>query len=348
MPQSSPMKMKQQAGAEPATRTLDFAAGPPAERPTEPSAERPTEPPAERPPEPPADRPSEPPAHRPLQLTAAEREAVVVARTDVPRTRSTLAADLRKLGVRAGDVLLVHTSLASLGWVAGRELAVIHALLDAVEDAGTIVVPTQTGSNSDPSEWQAPAVPAEWWNTIREQMPGFDPARSPSDGMGWLPETLRGWPGAVRSTHPQTSFAALGHHAAALMARHDLDSRFGDRSPLAALATVGARVLLLGVGYDACTTFHLGEARSPGAPSERLSCAVLEPDGGRRWVSYVDRVADERDFAALGRDWEATGLVTVGAVGSAPARLFDLAPAAHFATTWIPANRPDWPPATNG
>nr|WP_218617264.1 AAC(3) family N-acetyltransferase [Cryptosporangium aurantiacum] len=272
----------------------------------------------------------------------AAREAAVVARTPAPRTRRTLAADLRVLGVRPGDVLLVHTALSTLGWVAGREQAAILALQDAVGPTGTLVVPTQTGSNSDPSEWQAPAVPADWWDTIRGQLPGFDPARTPSDGMGWLPETLRSWPGAVRSTHPQTSFAALGPAAASLLARHDLDCRFGDRSPLAALAGAGARVLLLGAGYDACTAFHLGEARSAGAPRERLACAVLGADGERRWVDYVDVVADERDFATLGAAWEATGAVTAGPVGSAHARLFDLDAAARFAATWIPVHRAGW------
>ncbi|WP_345726235.1 AAC(3) family N-acetyltransferase [Cryptosporangium minutisporangium] len=264
------------------------------------------------------------------------------ARTPAPRTRRTLAADLRALGVRSGDVLLVHTALSALGWVAGREQAVILALQDAVGPSGTLVVPTQTGSNSDPAEWQAPAVPPDWWETIRAQLPGFDPARTPSDGMGWLPETLRSWPGAVRSAHPQTSFAALGPAATTLLARHDLDCRFGDRSPLAALAAAGARVLLLGAGYDACTAFHLGEARSAGAPRERLACAVLDENGASRWTSYVDVVADERDFPALGAAWEATGAVTQGVVGSARTRLFDLDAAARFASAWIPVHRAGW------
>ncbi|MFG1924058.1 aminoglycoside N(3)-acetyltransferase [Cryptosporangium sp. NPDC048952] len=279
------------------------------------------------------------PTHRPGPV---EREAAVVGRTPEPRTRRTLAADLGALGVQPGDVLLVHTSLSALGWVAGREQAVILALQDAVGPTGTLVVPTQTGSNSDPAEWQAPAVPAEWWDSIRDGMPAFDPARTPSDGMGALPEALRSWPGAIRSGHPQTSFAGLGPAASGLLRRHDLDCRFGDRSPLSALAAAGARVLLLGAGYDACTAFHLGEARSVGAPRERLSCAALDSDGQRRWVRYVDVVADERDFAVLGEAFEATGAVAVGLVGSADARLFDLDDAARFAASWIPAHRAGW------
>jgi aminoglycoside 3-N-acetyltransferase len=34
---------------------------------------------------------------------------------------------------------------------------------------------------------------------------------------------------------------------------------FGEHSPLARLEEVGAQVLLLGVGYDVCTAFHLAE-----------------------------------------------------------------------------------------
>ena len=39
---------------------------------------------------------------------------------DMPRTRTSLAADLRSLGVRPGSILLVHSSMKSLGWVVRR------------------------------------------------------------------------------------------------------------------------------------------------------------------------------------------------------------------------------------
>ena len=43
------------------------------------------------------------------------------------------------LGVRTDDVLMVHSSLKSLGWVIGGEVAVVQALLDAVGPLGTLV-----------------------------------------------------------------------------------------------------------------------------------------------------------------------------------------------------------------
>lgn len=265
-------------------------------------------------------------------------EAGVVARTLAPRTRATLAADLRALGVVPDDVLLVHTRLSAVGWIVGHEVAAVQALRDAVGPRGTIVVPTQTGANSDPAEWGDPPVPREWWATIRDAMPAYDPATASTRGMGRLPEAVRTWPGAVRSNHPQTSFAALGPAAGALMARHDLDCRFGARSPLAALERAGARILLLGARYDSCTAFHLAETRFPGAPTEEQSCAVRGPHG-RAWVTYRDVLADESDFGLIGAALDATGVVRTGRVGSADARLVDLDAAVAFATRWIRAHR---------
>ena len=60
----------------------------------------------------------------------------------LPRTRQSLANDLRVLGVEAGMTLIMHSSLKSLGWVCGGPVAVLQALMDVVTPSGTIVVPT--------------------------------------------------------------------------------------------------------------------------------------------------------------------------------------------------------------
>ena len=254
--------------------------------------------------------------------------------------RSSLAADLRRLGVVPGAVVLVHSSMNALGYVPGGTVAVAQALLDAVGPDGTLVVPTQTGDNSDPAGWSRPPVPEAWWPVIRAETPAFDPALTPGGRMGALTEQLRTWPGALRSDHPTTSFAAVGPRAAEVVAVHDLDSQCGERSPLATLERVGALVLLLGAGFGSCTSFHLAEYRVPGAAHRiSLSGAVRTPDGGREWATWEDLDVDEDDFDRIGEAFLATGAVSSGPVGDATGHLFEVAAGVAFATRWMSENR---------
>ena len=191
----------------------------------------------------------------PVPSHTAESAVSSPSPSDGPRTAASLALHLNHLGVRPGDTLLVHTSLRSLGWVCGGDQTVVRALLDALGPTGTLVAPPQTMDNTDPSGWVNPPVPEAWWETIRTESPAFDPAITPSSYMGRVPERIRTWPGAVRSTHPQTSFAALGPDAAHLMHPHPLESALGESSPLARLENadpkeqdVGAGVLQSGQG----------------------------------------------------------------------------------------------------
>ncbi|MGW2131216.1 aminoglycoside N(3)-acetyltransferase [Streptomyces coelicoflavus] len=249
-------------------------------------------------------------------------------------TRGTLAAGLRELGVRTGDTLLAHTSLSSLGWVCGGPVAVVRAVLDVVGPDGTLVVPTQTGDLSDPALWTSPPVPEAWWESIRAATPPYDPLITPSRGVGVVPETVRTWPGARRSAHPQTSFAALGARAAEVVAGHATDCRLGERSPLAVLERLDARVLLLGAGYDACTAFHLAEYRIPGPMVE-----VGRP-GPVGWERVTEVSITSERFDELGHDFERDRPVVRGRVGAADVRLFPLPDAVAYAERWLPLHRP--------
>jgi aminoglycoside 3-N-acetyltransferase len=256
-----------------------------------------------------------------------------------PRTRATLAADLRALGVRPGSILLVHASFRSLGYVVGGTPAVVLALRDALGPDGTLVVPTHTPDNSDPAGWSNPPVPPDWWPVIRDNTPGFDPAVTPSRWMGAIAENVRTWPGAARSDHPQVSFAALGPAAEEVTAGHPRDAMLGDDSPLGRIYQRDGDVLLLGAGHDSNTSLHLAEYRVPAPPRERLGSAVRSPGGGREWAWWEDVALEEDDFEACGAAFDATGAVVTGRVGGATCRLMRQREAVDFAVGWMIANR---------
>jgi len=260
-------------------------------------------------------------------------------------TRESLKPQLRALGVHEGQVLLVHSSLKSLGWVCGGAETVVHALLDVLTPAGTLVVPTHSGDNSDPKDWGDPPVPPEWWDRIRDSMPVFNPATTRSRGMGVIAETVRTWPGAVRSKHPQTSFAAVGRQARYLTDMHDLASRLGDGSPLFRLEQADAKVLLLGVGWDSCTCFHLAEhrvqQRLDHIPRVENCFAVDVSQMGRperEWVNVQDTMHRSDDFHLIGNAFEGAPVIR-GQVGGAASRFFFLGEAVAFAQFWLLTNR---------
>jgi len=256
-----------------------------------------------------------------------------------PHTVRSLTAQLRALGVTPGDVVLLHSSLRSLGYVVGGPPAVVRALLAALGPAGTLVVPTHTGDNSDPSGWSNPPVPQAWWPVIRAESPGFEAASTPSQWMGAIAENVRTWPGARRSDHPWLSFAAVGARAGDVTGTHVLDDALGERSPLGAVYRLAGKVLLLGVGHDANTSLHLGEWRQKSPPRGPRGASVRRPDGTSEWVTWTDVLENEDGFEDIGAAFEAEGGASVGPVGNATARLMSQPALVDFATGWIAANR---------
>lgn len=228
---------------------------------------------------------------------------------------------LGALGIRAGGVLLVHASLAGTGVSPAR---VRDTLLTALGPDGTLVVPAFTPENSDTSRAHHALVAGLTEDEVREfraAMLPYDPDAMPCHSMGALAECVRTTPGAVRSAHPQTSLAALGPRAVELLAGHHPHCHLGERSPLARLHESDAQVLLLRVGFEACSAFHLAEYRmSPPPPRRTYRCVV--GDKGN-WVSYEDLALDDSDFAAAG-DRLPDGLLTRAQWRGKPVTLFGM------------------------
>ena len=113
-------------------------------------------------------------------------------------TRTTLRADLERLGLAAGDAVLVHAALRKVGPIIGGPDALIDALRDTVGPDGTIL-----GYCDWQFEEDAANDPA-----LRDDVPAFDPLRSRAiRDNGAFPEFLRTTPGALRSANPGASIA---------------------------------------------------------------------------------------------------------------------------------------------
>lgn len=270
-----------------------------------------------------------------------EGEGDVVARSERPVRPVDVVAALRAVGIAEGDTVIVHSSLSALGWVVGGAHGVVDGLLRALGPEGTIVMPAQTGV-SDPSTWQHPPVPADWWPVIREAWPAFDPRLTPMRAMGAVVECFARLDGVVHSGHPSVGFVAHGSKAAALMHPHTLEAGLGDDSPLGRLYDVGAQVVLLGVGHGNDTSLHLAEHRAdwPGK-AWRTDGAPMLVDGERRWVEYRTLDLDEDDFENVAAAFEdAGGEQRRAPLGSGTVTACDQRALVDFATTWISTHRP--------
>lgn len=258
-----------------------------------------------------------------------------------PVTRSSIRADLQALGVQEGMTLLVHSSLSSLGWVCGGPVAVIQALIDCVGESGTVMMPTHTGDLSEPSQWSNPPVPAEWWPAIREEMPAFHPDYTPTYGMGAIVECFRKFPGVMRSSHPQLSFAAWGAQAGTLLDHHSLAYGLGEQSPLARLYELEGFVLLLGVGHESNTSLHLAEYRGNYATKIKIECkTAMWVKGERQWVHFPEIGLDSDDFGVIGEHFQRDqGLVAIGQIGLAQSRLMPQRALVDYGVEWMEKHR---------
>ena len=255
--------------------------------------------------------------------------------------RSAIRADLVRLGLSEGRDVLVQASLRQLGRVQGGAAAVTAAIRDVIGPAATLVVPTQTAGNSTTSRAYRHAtkgMDATERAAYEQQIAGFD-RDTPSQDMGALAEFVRRHPLAVRSGHPQTSFAAVGPRAEELMVIHDLECHLGERSPMAALYEADAQVLLLGVGYDVCIAFHLGEYRLSHPVARRAYTCFVMREGRRERVEFQAEDIYDDDFAELGADLAREGRVRTGRVGTAEAAVFTMKAAVDFAIGWMDKHR---------
>jgi aminoglycoside 3-N-acetyltransferase len=257
------------------------------------------------------------------------------------RTRDSLRGDLRRLGVRTGDLVMVHAAMSRVGRLLNGPDAFIGALLDAVGSDGTILAYTDWDGAYDELLDDRGRVPPEW----REHVPPYDPKSSRANrDNGVLAEFIRTTADAKRSGNPGASVVAIGALAEWITSDHPLDYGYGEGSPFAKLVAGRGRVLLAGAPLDTMTLLHHSEDRAllPGKRVRRYEVPFSAADGVR-WrvteefdtsIPVVPGLADDY-FATIVDDFLARGHGARGQIGGASSVLVDAAAICAFAIVWL-------------
>jgi aminoglycoside 3-N-acetyltransferase len=249
---------------------------------------------------------------------------------DAMHARADLAEDFRRLGVVAGDTLMLHASVRAVGPVAGGPDQIHLALKDALTPAGTLMMYASCPEHYD-EVGRGHLTPAQE-RELLDTLPAFDAttARSARDN-GALVELLRTWPDSLVNDHV-ARFVVWGRHARALVAEQPWDFAFGRHSALEKLVERDGRILLLGSDPDAVTFLHYAEhiVDVPGKRIARFKVPVSE-QGRRVWrdMAEVDTSAPahpdwpERLFGEIVEGYLADTAREGGMVGDARSYLID-------------------------
>jgi len=217
-------------------------------------------------------------------------------------TKEDIKEGLRRLGLEKDDVVLVHSSLSSLGYVEGRAEAVIDALLETVGPQGTVAVPTYSTNALKYLEDENAC-----YELTEEDMEPYDPETTPV-WTGLIPETFRKRRNALRSLSPSHSIAAIGPKA-----RELVEGDWGEN-----LQALGGYVLMLGVDI---TNNSIAE----GAAISALMEAGYREKTVRKG-KYVSTLGPWPDLKKMEKLYLERGVMKVDKIGQATAKLLEARP----------------------
>jgi aminoglycoside 3-N-acetyltransferase len=165
-------------------------------------------------------------------------------------TRDELNRLFETLSLRANH-LVVHASLSSFGDVEGGANSVCTALVDAVGDSGTIVMPAFTYAETLTEPTPSRGAP-------QPRGVAYHPDLPVTAEIGIIAETFRHYPGVLRSSHPTHSFTAWGRQARDVLSTQRDNNPLG---PLKKLNVMQGHVLLLGASSRVVTAIHIAAER---------------------------------------------------------------------------------------
>ncbi len=154
--------------------------------------------------------------------------------------KESLIRDLKKLGVKPGDLLYIKASMRSIGKVDGGVEAFIEAVLDVIGKEGTLVVSSFVK-----------VYPLSYLKKHPEIVNDLNT----HSYAGAVANVIMKMPDVVFSRHPVQKFAAIGRQAEELMLAHTENSYAYD--PLRRMSEIGGKGLILGKDVIGVGTTHV-------------------------------------------------------------------------------------------
>jgi aminoglycoside N3'-acetyltransferase len=264
-------------------------------------------------------------------------------RVTAPVTPTILVDDLRRLGVRTGDTLMIHASLRAIGPMQGGPDCLLDALERAVGADGTLLMIL----GAEIAEDRVNRLPEPERLSALAGTPPFDPATAPVfHEVGHFAEIFRRREGTLVTDNPSGRFGARGRLAQDLLADAPWHDYYGPGSPLDRFCRCGGRVLRMGANFDTTTVLHFAEYRAevPAKRRVRRHYRCSGPHGAEtRAVECLDDengIVDwpgEDYFAVILRAYLATGRAVRGRVGLAQSELIEAGDLVEFGTQWMNA-----------
>ncbi|OPX23648.1 MAG: hypothetical protein B1H04_03485 [Planctomycetales bacterium 4484_123] len=224
-------------------------------------------------------------------------------------THEELAEDLRtSCRVKAGDILILHSSQHAIGRVEGGVVTTVRVLKEVITPEGTLLLPVFSSPTKDGV---------------------FKIRRTPSR-VGLVTEAFRRSADVKRSRHPTHSVAAWGKRRDEFLAGHEWTSALGPGSPFHRAADAGADVLMIGCTMTTLSLIHVAEAlaRVPYLgkvfyPGYNRPLTLVDEDGSTMEFTPRDSPTDSIAFIKVQEAMEAQGKIHHCKVGDAECLKFN-------------------------
>jgi len=155
--------------------------------------------------------------------------------------REKIRSQVRQLGVKEGDTLLLRADLGAIGRFSRNRLDYVEVILDVLGETGTLVGLAFTG--------------ASFFKKNRQYI--FDGTNKANTGA--FANVMLSHPKAIRSRHPTNSYVAIGKNAEYILSNHDKNA--GAYEPIRKIMQLHGKMALIGCvsSSPGFTTAHLAE-----------------------------------------------------------------------------------------